>query len=425
MEALNMSFRAFLGDDPIITVEEVTGGLVENEIVGNYGPGTKKYRVSFHAPKNQRAWKKGDFSEDIVYVISDSPHTAKRMAQDWIGQRLDPRENDDKPRRVPKSNYLRDTERRHFDMRSRVVGSWQQVVEMLGFAADRRENAVDFIDEPELEILVDALSGRSKKRLLEGLSESERKGLRQLLAASKKNPSLWTGGHGAKAGELAKELTVKLWAKKDEVPFNVDGGSTATPLTGDQYGTSYRNSVYRKKLTKRDVQAIMSRVNTYADAIKEANRLGIPKSELDGMVQYRYEAADREYAEKRIIFNDLYKRLHIPSTHDAFGDDHVANYWRNRKFDWEAYATEVLPAFGLETIRNAPDWHAGYEDNAEYTDWAIDWLWNLYKAGPPRREGTQAQRYKDALGEILDGHLQNKNQPQQPKWEPEDEAIPF
>lgn len=421
-----MSFRSFLEAGPLdITVEEI-GPIQEHAILGNYEDGYKKYRVTFHAPKNQRNWKTGDFSEDVVYVIADSPHTAKKMAQDWIGQRLDPREDQEKPRRVPKTNYLRSTERRHFDMRSRIVGSWRQVVEMLGYAAERRHNTVDFIDEPELEILVDALKGRVKQKLIDGLSEPERKGLRQLLKAAKTSPGQWGGKHGKGAADLAHELTVILWPRRDKDA--VESGPAATPVAGPVYG--YKNSVYRKKITRRDIDAILKRINTYADVIKEASRLGIPKSELDGVVQMRYEAADREYAEKRLIFADLYKRLHIPSSHDAFGDDHVAKYWTKRKFDWEAYATEVLPTFGLETIRNKPGMEAGYQDDDEYTTWAVDWLWNLYKAGPPRREGTAASRYKEALSEILESVLADKKnkvvkQPYVPGEIWDDEEIPF
>src|ERR1700753_4246794 len=99
-----ISFRTFVeADNWSISVEEV-GGLLEHEIIGNYENGYKKYRVTFHAPRNQRSWKKGDFEEDVVYVISDSPHTAKKIAQEWIAVRLDPREADSRPRRVPKSN---------------------------------------------------------------------------------------------------------------------------------------------------------------------------------------------------------------------------------------------------------------------------------------------------------------------------------
>ncbi len=410
------SFRSFIESTQYsITVEEI-GNLFENEIVGNYSQGDKKYRVTFHAPKNQRQWKTGNFEQDIVYVISDSPHTAKRIAQDWISKRLDPKENQERPKRVPKSNYLRSTEKRHFDMRSRVVGSWRQVVEMLGFAADRRQNAVDFIDEPELEILVDALQGRAKQRLLDGLSEPERKGLRQLLRGTKLHPEQW-GSHGKRAGELAKELTVILWPRRDK-DFDPFSGSAASPLpAGD-----FRNSVYRRKLTKKDVRTIISRLSTYADVIREAGRLGISKGVLDSIVAARYEHSDREYEEKRRIFADLYRRLHIPSSHNVFGDDHVAKYWQKREFDWEAYATEVLPTFGLETIKN----NAGstYEDSDEYTTWAVDWLWNLYKAGPPRRTGTQSQRYKDALTEILDNHIQSKNAPKEPVTIA-DEEIPY
>lgn len=419
----DFSFRSFFEEAQFeITVEEV-GNLFENEILGNFTPDSKKYRVTFHAPKNMRAWKKGDFEQDIVYIISDSPHTAKRVAQDWIGRRLDPREDQARPKRVPKNNYLRTTEKRHFDMRSRVVGSWQQVVEMLGFAAERRQNAVDFIDEPELEILVDALSGRSKRRLLDGLSETERKGLRQLLQGTKKNPAQWDGHHGKRSAALAKELTVKLWPRRGEAGGDQFSAPAATPATGD----TYRNNVYRRKLTKRDVNAIMARVNTYGDVIREANRLGITKGMLDGIVASRYEAADKVWSEKRLIFADLYKQLHIPSTHDVFGDDHVSKYWQKRNFNWEAYATEVLPTFGLETIRNNPQGEeSDYTANAEYTDWAVNWLWELYRAGPPRREGTQSQRYKDALDEMLNGHMEDKKLGRQPQVrQPADEEIPW
>lgn len=404
-----------------ITVEEV-GSLFENEIVGNYAPGTKKYRVTFHAPKNMRAWKTGDFTEDIVYVIADNAHTAKKVAQDWIARRLDPREDHERPKRVAKSNYLRSTERRHFDMKSRVVGSWRQVVEMLGFAAERRQNAVDFIDEPELEMLNDALTGRSKQRLLNSLTEPERRGLRQLLLATKRHPEQWSGAHGAKARELAQQLTVALWSRRENMD-DIFGGSSATPVAGSQ---SYKNSVYRRKLTKRDVDLILSRVNTYADAIREAGRLGIDKGTMDGMVQSRYASEDQEYDTRRKVFADLYKRLHIPSTHNVFGDDHVDKYWQRRGFDWEAYATEVLPTFGFDNIRYRPD-NSTYEDEAEYTDWAVEWLWNLYKGGPPRRKGTQAQRYKEALEEILHDHMQQKSFDRfANKYQPMDaEEIPF
>jgi hypothetical protein len=403
-----------------ITVEEV-GNLFENEIVGNYEPGSKKYRVSFHAPKNMRAWKTGDFTEDIVYVISDNAHTAKKIAQEWIAGRLDPRENDERPKRVPKSNYLRGTERRHFDMRSRVVGSWKQVMEMLGFAAERRQNTVDFIDEPELEILNDALSGRVKERMLAGLSEMERKGLRQLLLATKRNPDQWQGNHGDKARQLAQSLTVKLWKQREQDPFaDVYSGSSATPAA-DRYSSYYNNSVYRRKLTKRDVTLILSRVHTYADAIREANRLGVTKSTLDEFVQSKYAADDEIYQDRRKVFADLYKRLRIPSSHNVFGDDHVSRYWQKRGFDWEAYATEVLPTLGLQTIRYRPD-NPTYDDNAEYTDWAVEWLWDLYRQGPPQRKGTQAERYKKALEEILYDLMEQRNvvQPQ-----PQLDDIPF
>ena len=421
-----LSFRQFLDDESLISVEEITGNLFEHEIVGQYRVGYKKFRVTFHAPKNQRGWKKGDFEEDTVYVISDSPHTAKKMAQDWITNRLDPRENDEKPKRVPKSNYLRDTERRHFDMRSRVVGSFKQVAEMLGYAAERRQNTVDFIDETELEILVDALNGRAKERYLNALSEPERKGLRQLLNATKKFPQQWSGSHGAKAAALAKELTVKLWPRRDkevdDMPDILRSGPTATPLGGTQ---SYRNSVYRRKLSKRDVETIMARINTYADVIKEANRLGISKADLENIVSERYEASDRVYNDKRVVFNDLYKRLRIPSSHRVFGDDHVSRYFQKRGFDWEAYATEVLPTFGLETIMMPKGYGSTYEDNKEYTDWAVDWLWSLYKAGPPRREGTSASRYKEALEMILNGHMDEKAMSRQEKNPVYYNDIPF
>ena len=425
-----MSFRRFIEAEPYqITVEEV-GPLFEM-VVGQYQPGFKKYRVSFHAPKNQRQWKSGDFAEDVVYVISDSPHAAKRMAQDWIAARLDPREEHEIPRRVPKTNYLRSTERRHFDMKSRVVGSFRQVAEMLGYAAERRENAVDFIDEPELEILVDALGGRYKTRYMNSLSEPERRGLRQMLLATKRQPQLWGDTHGPKAAGLAKELTVKLWSRRDkpQADDTPDFGDfsvpTATPVPSYYSPTPYRKSVYRKKLTKRDVDATLARVNTYADVIREINRLGIPKAELDGVVDQRYGHLDREYEEKKMVYADLYKRLRIPSSHRVFGDDHVSTYFQKRGFDWEGYATEVLPTFGLETIRNNPEWEAGYEQNAEYSDWAVNWLWELYKAGPPRKEGTAASRYKEALEEFLNAHIEEKKMGRtQPAYEPLGE-IPY
>jgi hypothetical protein len=194
-----------------------------------------------------------------------------------------------------------------------------------------------------------------------------------------------------------------LWNRRG-TEEDIFGGSTATPVEG-QY--QFRNSVYRRKLTQRDVDAILARVNTYADAIREGNRLGITKSELDGLVQHRYASEDQEYDTRRKVFADLYKRLHIPSTHNVFGDDHADKYWQKRKFDWEAYATEVLPTFGFDNIRYRPE-NPSYEDNAEYTDWAVNWLWDLYKGGPPRRKGTQAQRYKEALEEILHDHMQSK-----------------
>jgi len=197
-----ISFRQFIDSQPEITVE-IIGPFHEHSVLGGYAPGFNKYRVTFQAPKNQRAHKVGDFTQDIVYVVADSTHTAKRMAQNWIINRLDPKENEERPKRVTPRNYLRDTERRHLDLKSRVVGSWKQVTEMLGFAIERRQNTVDFIDEPELEILVDALSGRAKQRLIDSLSEPERKGLRQLLRATKKFPEQWKS-HGTKAAEYAQ-----------------------------------------------------------------------------------------------------------------------------------------------------------------------------------------------------------------------------
>ena len=406
-----ISFKEFLGEDPIITIEEIIDGLIENEIIGNYSLGTKKYRVTFQSPKSQRAWRSGDFSEDIVYVICDSPHIAKRIAQDWIARKLDPRENDELSRKVPKNNYLRDTEKRHLDMKSRVVGSWQQVIQMLGFAVERRENTIDYIDEPELGILVDALTGRSKSRLMDGLSEMERRGLRQILTATKNNPKQW-GGHGEKAAELAKELTVALWDRKDPAV------SISTPAPTDS-AYSYRNSIYRNKLTQKDANAIIWRVRTYNDAIKEANRLGVKKEILDGMVKDKWEISDKIYNEKRMIYSDLYKRLRIPSSHKAFDSDPASKSWNKRGFDWETYATDVLACYDLETIRSSPGFGSTYADNADYTDWAINWLWDLYTAGPPRRENTQADRYKEALSQLLDYEVKQKKMPVQ------QEEIPF
>jgi hypothetical protein len=73
---------------------------------------------------------------------------------------------------------------------------------------------------------------------------------------------------------------------------------------------------------------------------------------------------------------------------------------------------------------------AGYQDDDEYSTWAIDWLWNLYRSGPPRREGTAATRYKEALHEILSGTLEDKKNKREPvKYVPGDifgdEEIPF
>jgi hypothetical protein len=272
---------------------------------------------------------------------------------------------------------------------------------------------------------VNALSGRAKQRYLSSFTEPERRGLRQLLLATRRHPEQWGGSHGAKARELAQELTVALWNRRG-TEEDIFGGSTATPVEG-QY--QFRNSVYRRKLTQRDVDAILARVNTYADAIREGNRLGITKSELDGLVQHRYASEDQEYDTRRKVFADLYKRLHIPSTHNVFGDDHADKYWQKRKFDWEAYATEVLPTFGFDNIRYRPE-NPSYEDNAEYTDWAVNWLWDLYKGGPPRRKGTQAQRYKEALEEILHDHMQSKKVNKlvnnyQPTYADSGEEIPF
>lgn len=411
-----LSFRQFIDSQPEITVE-VMGSLLEHEMLGGYAKGFNKYRVTFQAPKNQRAWKTGDFTQDIVYVVSDSPHRAKRMAEDWLIEKLNPKENDTQSKRVPRDNYLKATKRKHLDLKGRVVGSWRQVVEMLGYAAERRQNTVDFIDEPELEILVDALSGKAKQRLIDSLSEPERKGLRQILKATKQYPEQWAS-HGTKAAEFARELSKILWPRRDTSPTS---GTTATAINSTQ--SSLRNSIYRHKITLSEVRKAIAGVKSYYDVVKTANRFGIPMTELDGVVQYRYSAQDAIFNDRRKVYADLYKLLHVNSKNKALEDDHNSPYWKQRgRFDWANYATGSVTALGLENLPHYPPGpDANYEEKGEYEHKMVNWLWDLYKEGPPKRQDTQTDRYKEALEEVLMGHIQKKAGP---KAKPDDDYEP-
>lgn len=362
----------------------------EHALVGQHEPGFRKYRVEFIAPRSIKDQRTGQFMDDTVYVIANNGHSAKRLAHDWIAGRFEPRENDPSPAR--KKNYLKDIEKKHLDIKSKVVGSWREVIDMLSYAATRRENIVDFIDEPELQIIADTLSTKSRDRYLNSLTEPQRQGLRKVLKASRLHPQQWSGPDGRRAQELATQIDhlIRLTRLKDD-PTEI---RTKNP--------------YLDKLTPKEVDKILGRISSYPDVIREAARFGIPKQELDSFVRDKFQWEDINFDERKRLYQDMRKRLGIRSTHIAMQSDPRSKLFHNR-FEWDRYANEVLPTMGFQTIvipgQNSTD---DYDGQANYENQAISWLWDFYAQGPPKSTPA-TQRYKDAFEEILNGYTNDKS----------------
>lgn len=362
----------------------------EHALLGNYEPNFRKYRVEFAAPRSIKAQRTGQFADDTVYVIANSSHAAKRLAHDWIVNRFEPRENDPSP--VRKKNYLKNIEKKHLDMKSKVVGSWRDVMDMLAYAATRRENIVDFIDEPELQIIADTLSTKARDRYLGALTEPQRQGLRKILKTARLRPELWSGPGGRRSLELATQI---------------DHLIRLTRIQDGPREIRVRNP-YLDKLTPKDVDNILGRIGSYPDVVREAARFGIPKQELDSFVRDKFQWEDINFDERKRLYQDMRKRLGIRSTHSVMQSDPRSKFFHNR-FEWDRYANEVLPTMGFQTIvipgQDNTDDHEG---QANYENQAISWLWDFYTKGPPKSTPA-TQRYKDAFEEILNGYINEKS----------------
>jgi hypothetical protein len=347
-------------------------------------------------PTSKKNWKRGNFTEDIVYVTANNAQEAKEIAHDWILRKIDPEENADRPRRVAKHNYIRDTEKRFFDMKAKVVGSWSEIAKILEYASEKKEDPLQFFDDEEFNILADSLNNKMQSRLISGLSNGAKKALKKVLM------------HHEKLSEILPNIKIN----KDQVQ--------------NTKSTIPTRSIYLRKLTHKDADAIISRIKSYHDAIREGHRLGISKEELDTMVADRFSYEDEKHREEMKIYIDIYNKLKVRPSHTAFEDDPGSKFFQDRGFNWTTYATSNIPAMHLKTIPLPgfnPD-RRGFDDytsQSEYVSHMVPWLFDLYRKGPPKRM-SQAARYKSALEQIIYNQLENKNQN---TYQPESDEIPF
>lgn len=366
----------------------------EHQLIGMEG---NKYRVSFKMPKNKKNWSIGHFDDDTVYVSASSSNEAKKLALDWIKTRLEADETNPKAKKSPKINYLQNIDIKHIDMSAKLVNSWAEVVKLLEYAVKNRSQQLTFFDDNEYKIILDTISGNQRNRYLNKLGPKERSLLKKILQ------NMWESSKHHNFKQTISDLTKSI-------------NTAPQKRTSDAISPSKeQSSIYRQKLDLNDAEAILERIKTYPDAIREAKRLGITKQELDYQIEMRFGQDILHEKEMKYLFSELYKKIKLPSSHKGFDDDDPnSKFWRG-KIDWERLAIDWLPRFGLETVAiplpqglRRGDSFGGASEYEPYLDWAVPFLYNLYRNGPPKQI-PMVQRYKAVLEILMNDILQYQN----------------
>lgn len=378
------SFRSFIEVFPFDLEVEL---LTEHELIGIPQSGERKYRVTFNAPKTAAAAKKGLFDEDIVYVAARNPTQAKRTALEWLRSHLEPREEDTR-KRIPRNNYLKNIDSKYLDMKARVIGSWSDIVKLLEYVSTRREEPTQFFDDQEIEIVLDMMQNKRKNQYLSKLGNSERNTLKKLLKAVWQNPS-----------QLAPGLQAVMRIPEDGLN-TIHSTITNAPnrIADTTPAETQKTSVYRQKLTQQEVDDILGKISTYPDVLREANRLGINKSDLETSYDEMFRAEDEYHEDLKKVWKWLYNKVRLPSSAKVFGDDHASPYWAKRGINWEDLAMQVTE-LGLSSFSHPTFGH--YEDKSDYIEWAVPFLWKLYANGPPKPRMTKVEKYKHVLDKIM------------------------
>lgn len=411
-----MLFREFY--DSFIHVEEVSFTAQEellfedvyHSVIGKlrnfadkfiklYTP-AKKFRVTLRYPKTSTGAKLGHYVPDTMYVFATNEKEARDKAEELMRNKLEPVENLEK--RFPKHNYLKDVKKKHLNLRTKEVRSWEDFVKMLG-EIKPSDYLTDYFDEKDLQMI---LRRKDLAADLKKMDSRQQRMLKKIYLTLSQDPYLSDETKGLLNG------LPKAKAKKAEIK---DKPQKEWPYW----------SIFEPKTDEKE-RELINRISDVKDVFQAGMKFGIPprdirsvaSPEMDADKQYHYEIKrvyDRvmelitnqiKLKQRRsldgIIINGKKIKNPVKSFKKLIEDgDYNSKIVSDLGIQWD----QIVQSFMYSSEYPAFPFHYQHADETETDTKASEFLWELMYNPPKAR--AKVDYYRDALEKLL--HQKNKS----------------
>jgi hypothetical protein len=368
----------------------------------------KKYKVSLRYPRTSSGKKLGHYLPDNMYVFAKDANDAKARAEEFIRNKYEPIENDE--RRHRKINFLKDLEKKHLDMKTKEVRSWDDLVQMFGDIGKKSgAYLLDYFDERDLQTILKKAKKKDFEKELAKLDKVQQRILKKVYFILTQDPYI-------------SDDTKKLIDGETTVTINKLGRSIKPSVTEREPGTEDEVdwpywSIFEPKSDKEETD-LRGNMNSVNDVFMAARRYGIPAKDLRYMAADEVDKDYKDFNNKKELYNYIIGIMKnavakkISNTVDEKGKRYYKKLFReifttDKYDDWN---NSVLPKLGIHWDQIVKSLASGEYDAwpfARQSDDSIrnegerpeEWLWKFIKDKP--RVQPLYMYYQDALNKLL------------------------